>query len=568
MKKGIILILLIVLSGLAIRVIGIDFGLPSICHNDESIIVNYALAYGKGDFNPHFFKVPPFLSYCLFFLYGCFYIIGRVGGMFSGINDFGYRFLSDPTYFYLIGRIFTGVFFGTFSIFILYKLGQRIFDKQTGIIAALFLAFNFMHVRDSHYIYFDVPLVFFMLLFFLVLYVLFSKNLFRHYLICGLVLGVAISAKYSAGTLVLPALIITLRNKYVFKDNWKRFIGKNLLAISGVLVGLFLTNPFMFLDYGYFFTTIWRMPVFNPGLWYHINVSLLGACGLFMCVAGAIGMLFAIKRKSFFGSTLIAYSVFYYYIITRSSQMAERYVFPVLPIVLLFAAYAVKILIDKTRGSRAKMLFGTSLCLVLLLPSLTKIYYSDRLFAAEDTRTQSYNWIMENIPDSTVIALDATGPLSPILPQDRMLIKKSMEEFDNPKFDVPQGALNYKVRLILENPYYPEKVFYIYYLRREPSEDRFLTTYPEVFLDIDDIKDKDIEYVVVNSLVRNNTGKKFLPILGQNAHIIKEFSPYKEGVTRTSPVESSVVPGIPFSYEELSERVRPGPIIRIYKLKK
>ena len=448
MKKEIILILLIVFSGLAVRAAGVDFGLPAICHNDESIIVNYALAYGKGDFNPHFFKVPPFLSYCLFFLYGCFYVIGKIFGMFGGVNDFGYRFLSDPTHFYLIGRIFTGVFFGTFSILLLYKLGKKIFDAQTALIAALFLAFNFMHVRDSHYIYFDVPLVFFILLFFLSLYALFTRNLARQYFICGLVLGAAISVKYSAGTLVLPALIMTLRNQYVFKDKWKSFLGKNVLAVLGILVGLFLTNPFMFLDYGYFFTTIWRMPIFKPGLWYHIKVSLLGSCGLLMCIAGVIGMLFTIKRKNFFGSVLIVYSVFYYYVISRSSQMAERYVFPILPLVLLFSAFAVKILLDKVRGNRAKMFLGGGLCLVLLFPSLVKIYHSDRLFATEDTRMQSYNWIMENIPDHAVVALDDTGPLSPALPQDRTLIKKSLEDFDNPKFDVPQGALDYKVKCI------------------------------------------------------------------------------------------------------------------------
>ena len=57
---------LIIILGFASRIIGIDFGLPFLYHNDEPIVVNYALAYGRGDFNPHFFYVPPFLSYLLF----------------------------------------------------------------------------------------------------------------------------------------------------------------------------------------------------------------------------------------------------------------------------------------------------------------------------------------------------------------------------------------------------------------------------------------------------------------------------------------------------------------------
>ena len=138
----------------------------------------------------------------------------------------------------------------------------------------------------------------------------------------------------------------------------------------------------------------------------------------------------------------------------------------------------------------------------------------------------------------------------------------------DPDHKASKEALNYKVKLMLENPYAPEKYFRVYYLKRGPSINRFLMTYPEAYLDMSDIKDKDIEYVVVNSLMRNDSGKEFLPILEENTYLVKEWSPYKEGIERTSPLEFSNVQSGSFSYRELADRTSSGPVIRLYKVKK
>ena len=68
---------MIILLGAVLRLWGISFGLPYQFHQDEPIIVNHALAYGTGDFNPHFFIIPPLTSYILFFFYGIYFFAGR-----------------------------------------------------------------------------------------------------------------------------------------------------------------------------------------------------------------------------------------------------------------------------------------------------------------------------------------------------------------------------------------------------------------------------------------------------------------------------------------------------------
>jgi len=566
MVKHTKILLAIILAGIALRVAGIDFGLPFLCHNDEPVVVNYALAYGRGDFNPHFFKVPPLLSYCLFFLYGIFFAAGKLTGLFGSVKDFGYRFLSDPTWFYIIGRAFTGVFFGSFSVYLIYRLGKRVFGRLTGILSAVFLCFNFLHVRDSHYIYFDIPLVFFVILFFILLHAVHKKDRMGSYILAALVLGTAISVKYSAVILAVPAAAVSISNKVRFRESWRFFVKKNLVSAFAVVIALFVTNPFMFIDHGFFADTLSRMPFFRPEFWYHLRVSLVGGCGLLMCLSSVVGMMTALKNKKHFAPVITFFVVFYYYVLTRSSQEAERYIFPILPLVLMFSAYAVSSLYSAMgRDIKSRVLTG-AVCALLLFPSLEKVYESTRLFLAEDTRQESYNWIERNIPPGSTIALDATGPVFPDLAQDRKLIKESYESFNNPKFGMPDGALKYKMELIMGNPYYPDAEYRIYYIKRAPSEDRFLRTYPEIYLDADSFAGNSVEYVILNGILLSGYGKTFIPELEKKAVLVKEFSPYKEGIRRVMPLEDSVTPAAAFSAEELKDRKKFGPVIRVYKM--
>src|SRR3989338_10956329 len=110
---------LILIAGFALRMWGIDFGLPFLYHADEPIIVNHALAYGSGDLNPHFFKIPPLVSYLLFVCYGIYYLIAHLSGFVANTDEFLSIFVSDPTSFYLVARIIFGAVCGTATVYLL-----------------------------------------------------------------------------------------------------------------------------------------------------------------------------------------------------------------------------------------------------------------------------------------------------------------------------------------------------------------------------------------------------------------------------------------------------------------
>jgi hypothetical protein len=247
--------------------------------------------------------------------------------------------------------------------------------------------------------------------------------------------------------------------------------------------------------------------------------------------------------------------------------MAERYVFPVVPFVLMFAAYAVDRITSGMKHDFNRRTAVFFLCLLLMTPSLVRIYFSEKLFLRQDTRQLSYDWAMENIPALSTIAIDATGPVFPSLPQDRDLILESYQAFISPKFASPEGALDYKVGLISSNPYYPEKFFRIHYLKPSSSDDRFLMTYPELPLKADTLIEEGVDYVILSTALKSESGRDLVREMQSWYYPVKEFDPYSVPAGERDTAELTVVPAASFSLAEMKSRRRYGPLIRIYRRK-
>ena len=72
-------------------------------------------------------------------------------------------YITDPTPYYLIGRAVVAAC-GVASVYLVYRLGKEAFSRPVGLLAALFLAVEPLHVRYSHVAVTDVPATMFGLL--------------------------------------------------------------------------------------------------------------------------------------------------------------------------------------------------------------------------------------------------------------------------------------------------------------------------------------------------------------------------------------------------------------------
>ena len=151
----------VLILAVALRLWGIGFGLPYVYHVDEPAYVSAALNLGAGIIGRQ--PNPTGFSNILFGEYATYFILGRLTGQFTSTAAFEQAYRLDPSAFNLLGRI-TSALLGALTILVVFWLGRETWSAGAGLLAALFLAVAFLHVRDSHYAVPDVAATFFVTL--------------------------------------------------------------------------------------------------------------------------------------------------------------------------------------------------------------------------------------------------------------------------------------------------------------------------------------------------------------------------------------------------------------------
>lgn len=568
MKKNYCLLILIICA-LIVRVVGINYGLPFLYHDDEPIIVNYALAYGSGDFNPHFFNISPSLSYILFFCYGIWFVLGKLLGAFKNISDFAYLYLNNPTAFYLTGRILFGLICGTSSVAAIYALGRKYFSKTAGLVSAFLLGFCFLHVRDSHYLYFDVPLTLFVIIFFIKLFDVFETKRRKDYVLIGIFFALAASIKYSGFFLAFPLALAVIYNLFsVRQRTWKNKFFDIFYMVLCASATLFIFNPFSFIEYKEFLRSVSNLPAIPTPFSFHLTVSLINGVGGLITLFALFSMFLAIMRRQFKLIVIAAYMVFFYWVLQKAGQPAERLIMPLVPLVIIFCAALIVSIAQSTKSKAASRTIIIVVTLLVSFPSLVKVYYVDKLFLQTDTRTLAYQWIKYNIKKDSRIALDAMASWFPRLEKNKEQIKGLQEAHTNTTFEKPNKAAGIKQKFLLENPYYPEITYYIFYLKEKEGIGRgFVSMHPDLTFDINELRRNNIKYVVLSRVLSDESYKGFVNQVGAGYKLIKVFTPYKDKY-KAVPEEFSLPPAAAFTLQELITRNRFGPVIKIYEVKR
>ncbi|MFQ5953069.1 MAG: ArnT family glycosyltransferase, partial [Candidatus Omnitrophota bacterium] len=432
MRPGInrTIFIIIVLVGLILRLWGLGFGLPYPFHQDEPVVVNHALAYGTGDLNPHFFAIPPLTSYLLFFIYGIFFIVGKIFGVYPSAEDFAIQFFKDPTAFYLIGRFFIGVLPGILCIIFTYQLARKFMSVRVALYSSAIMAISFLNVINSHYIYTDMLLVMLTILTYISLFLIYEKSSVRNYCITGIFLGLAVGVKYNAVLLAIPYLLTHLAAMKRNREEWKNIILSRNLWAGGLvsIITFILVNPFMVLDFpgfsgsfmhqaGAFWYTGWK---------HHIFYSLSEGISLHLAVIGVIGLVLLFFKKAAWGKIFISFPVVFYVVLVYRSQHFARYVLPLVPFLAIGASYLIFEYLYKLFKFPLvqKLIVFISIC--WLIPTGVKSIKADMLFSSEDTRVVAADWIKENLPKGTKIACDSTN-FRPTLKQPYSQLEEKKE---------------------------------------------------------------------------------------------------------------------------------------------
>ena len=131
------ILILILVFGAFLR----GWGFWNIEGGDEYNEVFEALRIASGNFNVERWIKKTFKN-ILAIEYGFYFVFGWILKIFNSPLDFAKHVIRDFTPLLYIGRI-TSAIFGTFSILILYKIGEMAFSRKAGMIASVLLALNY-----------------------------------------------------------------------------------------------------------------------------------------------------------------------------------------------------------------------------------------------------------------------------------------------------------------------------------------------------------------------------------------------------------------------------------------
>ncbi|GMR21807.1 MAG: hypothetical protein BMS9Abin37_0124 [Acidobacteriota bacterium] len=406
----------------ALRLYGIDHGLPFVYNPDEANIMARSLAVARG-IDPEYYLYPSFFFYFLFAVMGGLYVVGRVHGSYENVAAFQARFFEDPTAFYLVGRL-VGVVAALATIVLTYGLVLKHFGRTAARASSLFIAVAYFHVRDAHYLKHDVPSGF---LFVLALWAIdraLSRKDLSAYWLAGAALGVAFATHYYM-IFLAPAFIVC----HWVSRGWERFA--HVVAAGAVsALTFFMLSPFVVLRFPIALEHMRanRQVVVDrslesglaifPSLGRYLEFVVTQGLGYLLFTLVLIGFVLMARSDrrelALWGSFPILFVGFITY-----TFFAGRYLNPILPSLAAAAGLAVSAL-EARFGRRVAVLVTMLACLQPLYGSIQ----IDRLFAREDTRTLAREWVVDNVASGTTFALQS---YSVPLPQSAESFRDSLD---------------------------------------------------------------------------------------------------------------------------------------------
>ncbi len=413
----------VTLVAIILRIWGINFGLPYLYHPDEPVVVEIAQRMFKtGDLNPHFLTWPSLIFYLNAIAYVPYYLVGKLVGVFHNPADIpapiilamGVGQTPMPTS-WLLGRLLT-VVCGSASIVLTFEVGRRMTDNvASGLLAAVMMAISPSNVANSRFITSDTFIVFFTLLSFWGSVLIFQQGKVWHYVVAGIAVGLAASAKYNGALIVLPVIAAHfLRCRWQGFKEWRFYLALVLSAVA-----FFLTTPFALLDY----------PTFLAGLQYQAQHYSSGHVGMEgntlrwylsylwrvegpVVLLAVLEILHGIYVRSKETVLLSAFPIAYFALISSVVVRNDRTLLPLTPFLFLLAS-SLLVGLNRSgiqRSQQTWRIVANALVLLSLSWPLVQTLKNAVQLTTIDSRETARIWIDHNLPAGARVAIESYSP--------------------------------------------------------------------------------------------------------------------------------------------------------------
>lgn len=439
------------------RFYGLDWDQGHHLHPDERMLIMVAgrielpqnlkdIFTPESSLNPKFF---PYGSFPIYFL-----------KFFSNVTAFVFHnpLLANYDLMNLVGRFLSGLFdIGT--IFLIIKLGGKVFSPRTGLLAGIFYALCAFPIQLSHFFAVDTFLTFFVIATIYRLIIFYEKPSLKNAIFIGIFFGLSLATKISAtillssiGTAIIIDLILVsakrvrlfLKHRKIFyssetkitivKSKLKKltrfvFISVKFLSVIFILsaVTFFVCEPYAVIDFPTFLRQTREQQVMTKNAYvfpytlqyvgttpylYHLKNFILWGSGIplgIISVTAIVYLIYCLVREfpkpgneEQEAKMLILFSFFsiYFLVVGNFAVKFMRYLLPLYPIFFLFAAWFLEKI---SRKFKVSLVLAAS---IVLLPTVSWSIALSSIYSRPTTRVAASEWISSNISPGSFIATE------------------------------------------------------------------------------------------------------------------------------------------------------------------
>lgn len=415
------IISLILFFALFVRVYGVYPGYPQI-HPDEGTSYHTAIYLLYHWFQPDRFDYPAGVPFIHAIIYSSILIPAMLIKIFI-LDPFSlFKFVINPGIFFAEHRYlifgekeiyalywsrYISAVFGTLSVALVYFTAKRLFNKETGLFAAFFLAFNFRHVLGSHFGLPDAHSSFFSMLTLFASVLLFEKNTRQRYIFAGIAAGLTFSLKYQPFAFLpffITHIIWAFRKKsilYLFHPNMilgglciiATFLIINPYYIFNIGEAIFKNNQ-DYLRYQMGITFFRGYPLFYLFHWGIGKLPFITIC------IGIVTMLFARPLK-FLLPFSFAFAVMFFMTYYSNGGLYPRNFVSVIPFLMIFAGFAISLLyslLKKFLNRKASIIAITVIVIAINFSSIKNSLILSHEYSKPWTIDALSEWLEKRVP--------------------------------------------------------------------------------------------------------------------------------------------------------------------------
>lgn len=414
----------LILLALALRLYRLDWALPHTYEEATPLRIAWQMwGWDRGrdvNLDPEFFNYPSLTFYIHFLVQGLLYLVMKVAGEIKTLTDWQVMRLVDPTPLFLAAR-FVNVLFGVGTACVVFKTARLLGGIRAGLFSLALIALNSFHVARSQMVDVDIPLTFFAAFALHRAALISIEGRTRDYVLAGIAAGLASSCKYTGFLLVAPIALACLLFMRSQVRSMKAASRRIVIAIALAFVTFAITSPYVIIDAREFIkdfaaerehmaTGHFGLDEHATGLFY-ARMLFGGVMSVTALLGAAIGVgLFVVRQRRRPAIVMASFVVLYLIVISTWEMKADRYLLPLIPIILVFSGLGMAAALGKQGGSSARRRVAAIAFLLLVsIPETTRYVRHVQEFQS-DARTDATAWLSQYVPAGSYVVTEYYGP--------------------------------------------------------------------------------------------------------------------------------------------------------------